>query len=102
MGELMDTQITVATPSEDHISFGDFTFGHDGCAQPHMSKYRNPATNQYTLRCNCGLELTFENQGAAMGAFVDSVISREPMALPPGTFMSDKPRHVVVRPIDSA
>lgn len=46
------------TPLQDSqvIAFHDLHLLHD-CGRGAMSKNRNPATDHYTLRCPCGLEI---------------------------------------------
>lgn len=97
----MDAQINVTSASEDHISFRDFTFNHHGCAYP-MSKYRNPATDQYTLRCGCGFEVRFDNQGPASEAIVDAMLTQSDRTLPTDSYVSDQARTVIAHPASAS
>lgn len=97
----MDVDLAVFNPNGDfETSFGDFVFSHPECGA--MTQHQNPATFQYTLRCNCGLAIHFDDMGDAYNNIVDAVIDGLPRQLPDGSYVS-KPTSVVrVVPLDAA
>jgi len=53
------------SPHSDNkdIAFHELTLTHD-CGSPPLKMDRNPVTDVYTLRCECGLEVELLNQSA--------------------------------------
>ena len=74
----------------------DQLFFHTGCPRNAMTFYRNPATNDTTLRCTCGLELVLFSRHAVESAIFRTAIDREPRRLVPGTFYCSAPGTMTV------
>ncbi len=54
----MQLSISVAPLGEgQESSFSDLKLFHTGCSQIPMKTKRNPAANEFNIRCDCGLEL---------------------------------------------
>lgn len=85
----MKIEISVRQSQDDQdLGIGNYEFAHIGCNP--MQRHRNPATSDYTLRCQCGIEVLFPQDGVAAGTITDTVIDGETRQLPAKSFKSDQ------------
>ena len=81
------------------ISFSDLELFHIGCTPGTMQIHTNPATNVYSLSCNCGLNIELTNNGTAEKVIIRTAIdnnSRE--LLPADSFLSHMADEVAIEP----
>lgn len=77
----MQVEIEVANPAVDQdLSLSGAKFTHVGCGP--MTSRRDMATDDYELRCKCGLKIRFPQIGEAYSSIVDSTIDDLPRDLP--------------------
>jgi hypothetical protein len=95
----VDLEIVVTNSAEKQISFGQFGFSHSGCSL--MTAHRDPATNLHTIKCSCGLELEFEDNGVAMSNIIDAVTDGEKRYLPENSFKSNIAANLLIIPDQS-
>lgn len=62
----------------EDISFGDIVLYHDTCVERSMMKHRNIVSDDFTLKCICGLEVELPADGQAQQAIVRVAIGSEP------------------------
>ncbi len=95
----MDVELEVTNPAGDReTSLHEFIFVHRDCGSSAMRIYRNPATDEYTFTCSCGLAVSFPQLGAASRGIGHAVIDGIPRNLPAGSFQSDVAASVRVVP----
>lgn len=93
----MSTHIEITPFTDDRDAcVGDQLFYHTGCPRNPMPFHRNPATNEMTLRCSCGLELVFLSSAPAAAVIHKTAIDCEPRPLDPDTFYCTAPGTVTV------
>lgn len=87
-----------ATPFTDDrdACVGDQLFYHTGCPRNSMTFHQNPATNDKTLKCDCGLELVLLSSLLAETEIHKTAIDCEPRPLDPDTFHCTAPGTVTV------
>lgn len=92
----MNIELVVYDPNEDReISFGAYQFTHDGCSR--MSEKYVQSTDEYVLRCTCGLEIHFPRFGSAVETITETVIDEQPRNLDPDSFHSNLAKAIHVR-----
>jgi hypothetical protein len=97
----MNVEVYVFDPNKDReISFGAYQFQHVGCGEM-ASKYVL-AHDEYTLTCQCGLEIHLPRFGSGVAAITDSVIDLQPRDLEPDSFHSNLANSIRVRPHGTA
>jgi hypothetical protein len=85
----MQLGISVAPLGEgQESSFSDLKLFHTGCSQSPMKAKRNPATNQFNIRCDCGLELLLVGI-EAQTQFTYTAINGQPQTLSRGTYVAN-------------
>lgn len=62
----------------EDISFGDIVLYHDACVDRPLVKHRNILSDDFTLKCICGLEVELPANGQAQQAIVRVAIGCEP------------------------
>lgn len=72
-----------------NISFSDIVIRHKGCNCGSIKTHRNPATNNWSLRCDCGFEITNMNDSAVQ-IIERTAIDLLPRELATGTFSCNK------------
>lgn len=82
----MKVQIEVKLSGEDAFSLHDLTLRHVDCWHETMQQRRNPATEDWTLRCGCGLTLLLASNGDAKNSIEHVAIDAVSRELKQGTF----------------
>lgn len=97
----MNVELVVYNPNEDReVSFGVYQFTHAGCAA--MNERYRQATDEYVLRCGCGLKICLPRFGSGVDAIMETVIDDQPRALKIGSFHSNLAQAVHVRTMGAA
>lgn len=95
----MTVTIEVLPLSDDRaISFSDLELFHAGCTSETMQKYRNPVTNLYSLRCECGLNIELIEAGTAENLIICTAIDNQCGILPTGSFSSNTADKILIEP----
>lgn len=84
-------------PDSQESVLSAVSLSHKGCRHLSISKHRDVLTDVYTLRCPCGLEISFPQIGVAAATILDVAIRGLPTVLDTGTFLSTtetKPVHL--------
>ena len=63
------------TKDSEPLSYSNLIIAHVGCESDPMRIHRNPATNERSVRCNCGLEINFGNGGDGLRKIMETAIS---------------------------
>lgn len=76
------------------IAFHELELRHD-CGSGPLTKHRNPVTDQYTLRCDCGLEV-FLVGDEAQKQITYTATDEQPRSLPASTVRLSSPGPITV------
>lgn len=97
----MKIEITVFNPGGDReTSFDNFQYNHSGCGV--VTQRRDLISSEYTLHCNCGIEIIFSHQGIVYDQIVSSVTDELPCILIEGGYSSNHLARIKVIPQDHA
>jgi len=84
---------------DKEISFSDLELFHVGCMPGTMQIRRNPATNLYSLRCDCGLMIELTDDCIAKNMISRTAIYNQTRGvLPTGSFSSNTTDEIVIEP----
>ena len=89
----------IARNDNEETDFSESKIQHANCKQtinPEMVIKRNPATNVYSLVCNCGLSIEFEQSGKAESTIIRCAIDQLEHELPNGSYISNFEGPVVI------
>ncbi|TAA11981.1 hypothetical protein EA658_12525 [Pseudoxanthomonas winnipegensis] len=96
----MNVELIIYNPNEDReISFGAYQFAHAGCGE--ISERYVQATDEYVLRCSCGLEIHLPRFGSATDTIMEIVIDGQSRKLEIGSFHSILAETIHVRTRDA-
>lgn len=88
--------LSIQPQADDAMSFPDLIMAHRGCEPTTLARHRDPATDVYSLRCTCGLELSLQNGGAAIQEIQMTAIDQMQRTLPTASYRCNRPGRVVV------
>jgi hypothetical protein len=92
-----EVRIGVSPPAGDaETSFADLALRHAGCLSNGLKRFRNPATDIYSLTCACGLSLTFPSLGTTVAAIQRTAIDGRTRTLPEGSYSSSDASPVLI------
>jgi len=80
----MSIHIAVRNPSAEETCLADFAYRHVGCEYPTMVWRRNPVDSVCTIRCECGVSISFPQFGEASSTICMVSIDGEERELRPG------------------
>lgn len=63
------------TKDSEPLSYSKLNIAHVGCDADQTKIHRNPATNEYCIRCNCGFELILVDGGDGLSKIMETAIS---------------------------
>lgn len=90
----MSTRIAVRNPSEQESCLADFSYSHIGCSFSAMQWHRNSVDSVCTIRCGCGLSISFPQFGTAVNTIFMVSVDGEPRELPSG--LAESPSEVTI------
>lgn len=97
----MTVSIEIPPLSDDNdISFSDLELFHVGCMPGTMQiQPRNPATNLYYFRCDCGFNIELNHDGIAANVIFRTATDNQTRGvLPTGSFSSNMIDEIVIKP----
>jgi hypothetical protein len=97
----MSIELNIEPYSDEEMVFSNSKICHYNCEKPQcpiMTINRNPATDVYTLRCECGLKIEFSNNSSAETIISKCAISQEAQVLPDGAYLTNKGGPLTVSP----
>ena len=81
-------------PDNQEISFASVVLYH--CPTAQVAKRRDLLSGDYTLRCDCGLELVLRSGGSAVERIVRVAIGAEATALESSSYTCTPTTHAVL------
>ncbi|MDY7538758.1 hypothetical protein RGU72_10865 [Undibacterium sp. 5I1] len=72
------------------VSFQSIQLTHVECQAGSITKYRNPTSDDYTLRCSCGLEVVLFGDSCAMECVKKVAIGAQSASLEPGSYCCNR------------
>jgi hypothetical protein len=84
------TETIIVSEQDDtlDIDFANLSIRHKSCGSAEMRKSRNPASNLYSLECDCGFSLNFLDEHTAISNIAKVSITKQENTLMPGSFYS--------------
>lgn len=93
----MQIQVEVVNPKGDQeLSLSHLGFVHSGCGP--IKQLRDPATDECTLQCDCGLFIRFPSHGKASATVIVATLEGLPQDLPEGSYSSSPTTSVRIVP----
>ena len=93
----MKLQLEVALLEDNEpLSFHHLKVFHSSCPSGAMTHYRNPATNDHSLRCGCGIEIVFRAGSEGLVVVERTAIDGVHRSLETGTFMCSSASEISV------